>query len=223
MREAQSAEHRARADCSRHMERRKQEQESRTRSEQKLTKRAELAERKVTELETMNEALREQLTSSRQAQASAERRAAIAEDDLGPVSKGELRRAQYELAEEKRKRREQERSFNAVLAEQRAHAALKQEQAAAHESRKSPYAMPSVPRRQQEKHVRNHVQRNSKRNSRKLTKRKCARAEARGRIANIEVASTYPCSCSTASPRQERVRRHERWSHHRRRLRQQSP
>lgn len=196
MREAQSAEHRARADCSRHMERRKQEQESRTRSEQKLTKRAELAERKVTELETMNEALREQLTSSRQAQASAERRAAIAEDDLGPVSKGELRRAQYELAEEKRKRREQERSFNAVLAaEQRAHAALKQEQAAAHESRKVSLRHAQRAKTAAQEKLAFEKSRTAQLEE-ELTKaheekmRKAA--EARGRIANIEVASTYP-------------------------------
>merc|ERR1719453_2162302 len=72
LREAQSGEHRARADCMRHTSRRKHEHESRTRTEERLTKRAELAERRNVELEAKNEALREQLTSARAAHSNAE-------------------------------------------------------------------------------------------------------------------------------------------------------
>ena len=135
--DAHQAEHRARADNGRHINRRKEDNESRTRAEAKLEKRAQNAERRCVELEAKNEALREQISSERAAKSMAERRAAIAEDDLGPISKGELRRAQYELAEEKRLRREAERSHATVLAaERKAHAALIGEKAASHESRK---------------------------------------------------------------------------------------
>ena len=198
LREAQSAEHRARSDCIRHTSRRKHEHESRTRVEDKLTKRAELAERRNAELEAKNEALREQLTSARAAQSSSERRAAIAEDDLGPISKGELRRAQYELAEEKRKCREQERSFNTMLAaEQKANAALKAEQAATHESRKVSLRIAQRAKTAAQEKLAFEKAR-AQQLEEELTKaheEKVRKAvEARGRIASIEVASTFTSS-----------------------------
>ena len=137
LREAQATENKTRADNMRHTTRQKHESESKMRLEKRLEKRAETAERRCVQLEAMNESLREQLSSARTSQTNAERRAAIAEDNLGPVSKGELRRAQYELAEEKRQRKEAERHHAAVrAAEAKAAAALKAEQAASHDARK---------------------------------------------------------------------------------------
>ena len=137
LKETQAAEQRARADCTRHATKRKEEEGVHASALKKHEKRTEAAEQKVSQLQAANNAQKDEIASLRQAILETERRAVAAEDRSGPASKTEMNRMRDEKNEALRKLHETERLHTRLLAARdKEHAAAIRETQAKHDSRK---------------------------------------------------------------------------------------
>ena len=142
LRVAQQAEQRARSDAQRHHAHRKAESEARAKEDRQNKRRAELAEQDATNAADTIVELREQVTHLQAELAEAERRADLAEDGMGPASRGQVRKLYWQIEQERRETRQRERAGAAVLEQERnSVAAQHREKEAKHESRKQALAM----------------------------------------------------------------------------------
>ena len=137
LKDALAAETRARADHTRQASKRKEDQDLHGKALKKAERRADQCQQRLMAVEATNDTLRDEISGLRKAILSAEKRAVIAEDGCGPVSRGELRKVQDQLAEEKRKLREKDREIERLMAAQeKVHNAQLREAAAKHDARK---------------------------------------------------------------------------------------